>query len=189
MKIENPRITEKSAFEKCMESNIEIPKQDFNQNDFNAYISNNSVSFDVSSLFFQSVMKYESLVKKFEGEIKDIYEKIINLLANILTQELRIFVRHDRWLYFFNGKHYDRCSSNQEIQCIIRELCELASSVWNIFSCTGRTARDVLKNVSEIAIQVDYPDDISKYIVMNNGVLNLENMKLEGFADVSFIQN
>ena len=48
MKIENPRITEKSAFEKCMESNIEIPKQDFNQNDFNAYISNNSVSFDVS---------------------------------------------------------------------------------------------------------------------------------------------
>lgn len=189
MKIENPRITEKSAFEKCMESNIEIPKPDFNQNDFNAYISNNSVSFDVSALFFQSVMKYESLVKKFEGEIKDIYEKIINLLANILTQELRIFVRHDRWLYFFNGKHYDRCSSNQEIQCIIRELCELASSVWNIFSCTGRTARDVLKNVSEIAIQVDYPDDISKYIVMNNGVLNLENMKLENFTLERFMTN
>ena len=46
-----------------------------------------------------------------------------------------------------------------------------------------------MKNVSEIAIQVDYPDDISKYIVMNNGVLNLENMELENFTLERFMTN
>lgn len=58
-----------------------------------------------------------------------------------------------------------------------------------LLTCTSTTARKVLKNVQEVAVKVDYPDDIRKYIITENGVLNLESLELEEFTTDRFITN
>ena len=175
-------------FMQLNESNITIPEWDCPPKNSDAYSSNNSVSLPVAKLFYNAVMKYKKMVIEFVGKKREIDEKINKLTANILTHELKIIVRHDRWLYFFNGKYYERLTE-QELCCKIRELVENAAIYWTNFSCSSTTSRNIMKNILEVAIHVDYPKDISKYIIMNNGVLNLETMKLEEFTTDRFMTN
>ena len=128
----------------------------------------------------------EKVIEEQEGDEKEVEEYIINLLSLILTQRLHLIVYHDRWLYFFNGKYFEPCPSKQELQCILRELCEAAAYLWKRFSVHDKTVKRLLSHVQQNAVKVDYPPDISKYVVFENGVLNLDTLELEDFTPQKF---
>ena len=128
----------------------------------------------------------EKVIEEQEGDEKEVEEYIINLLSLILTQKLHLIVYHDRWLYFFNGKYFEPCPSKKELQCILRELCEAAAYLWKRFSVHDKTVKRLLSHVQQNAVKVDYPPDISKYVVFENGVLNLDTLELEDFTPQKF---
>lgn len=152
----------------------------------NAYDSNNSVSIDTLCIFYKCARDLEKIIEEQEGDEKEVEEYIINLLSLILTQKLHLIVYHDRWLYFFNGKYFEPCPSKQELQCILRELCEAAAYLWKRFSVHDKTVKRLLSHVQQNAVKVDYPPDISKYVVFENGVLNLDTLELEDFTPQKF---
>lgn len=152
----------------------------------NAYDSNNSVSIDTLRIFYKCARDLEKIIEEQEGDEKEVEEYIINLLSLILTQKLHLIVYHDRWLYFFNGKYFEPCPSNQELRCILRELCEAAAYLWKRFSVHDKTVKRLLSHVQQNAVKVDYPPDISKYVVFENGVLNLDTLELEDFTPQKF---
>lgn len=131
----------------------------------NAYDSNNSVSIETLRIFYKCTRDLEKVIEEQEGDEKEVEEYIINLLSLILTQRLHLIVYHDRWLYFFNGKYFEPCPSKQELQCILRELCEAAAYLWKRFSVHDKTVKRLLSHVQQNAVKVDYPPDISKYVV------------------------
>ena len=152
----------------------------------NAYDSNNSVSIETLRIFYKCTRDLEKVIEEQEGDEKEVEEYIINLLSLILTQRLHLIVYHDRWLYFFNGKYFEPCPSKQELQCILRELCEAAAYLWKRFSVHDKTVKRLLSHVQQNAVKVDYPPDISKYVVFENGVLNLDTLELEDFTPQKF---
>lgn len=152
----------------------------------NAYDSNNSVSLETLCIFYKCTRDLEKVIEEQEGDEKEVEEYIINLLSLILTQKLHLIVYHDRWLYFFNGKYFEPCPSKKELQCILRELCEAAAYLWKRFSVHDKTVKRLLSHVQQNAVKVDYPPDISKYVVFENGVLNLDTLELEDFTPQKF---
>lgn len=152
----------------------------------NAYDSNNSVSLETLCIFYKCARDLEKVIEEQEGDEKEVEEYIINLLSLILTQKLHLIVYHDRWLYFFNGKYFEPCPSKKELQCILRELCEAAAYLWKRFSVHDKTVKRLLSHVQQNAVKVDYPPDISKYVVFENGVLNLDTLELEDFTPQKF---
>lgn len=155
----------------------------------NAYDINNSVSIDTLRIFYKCARDLEKIIDEQEGDEKEVDEYIINLLSLILTQKLHLIVYHDRWLYFFNGKYFEPCPSSQELHCILRELCEAAAYLWKRFSVHDKTVKRLLSHVQQNAVKVDYPPDISKYVVFENGVLNLDTLELEDFTPQKFFNS
>lgn len=190
MNINYPNANDKYLFADYIGNQIpqiEAPQlQDFRQFP-DTYITNNSVSPSTAYIFFMAVQKYKNNVIMYQG--KDSYEKTTELIAFILTQETKIFVRHDRWLYFYNGKIYEQCPQKSIAVAKIRELCENAKLIWYNFNCNTGTPEIILHNIEQTAPELDYPYDISNYVVMNNGVLNLHINLLEPFTPGRFITN
>ena len=151
------------------------------------YHTNYTVSKETAYLFFTRVSQYRQQLMHYHE--KDAQMRMISLIAYILTQELKIIVRHDRWLYFFEGKIYRQCSSSLEIIPKLRELCENAAYAWSGFRCDSTTPHQVLAHIEQTAPEYDYPLDISNYIVFNNCVLNLAAGLPENFTTGRFITN
>lgn len=151
------------------------------------YHTNNSVSEETAYLFYTRVVYYAMKVMYYIE--KDTQAKLIELIAYILTQELKIIVRHDRWMFFYDGKIYKRCCSEAEVLPKIRELCENAAYIWKAFRCDSSTPLRVLNDIKQIAPELDIPFDISNYIVFNNCVLNLATGIAEKFMPGRFITN
>ena len=80
----------------------------------------------------------------------------------------------------------NRVRLNKNLQCILRELCEAAAYLWKRFSVHDKTVKRLLSHVQQNAVKVDYPPDISKYVVFENGVLNLDTLELEDFTPQKF---
>ncbi len=192
MNVNYPKNTNKPMFSDYIGNQIQLPQievpqtQDFSKFP-NTYITNNSVSPGTAYIFFMAVQKYKNYVLMYHGN--DSYEKTTELVSFILTQETNIFVRHDRWIYFYNGKIYEQCPQRNIAIIKIRELCENAKLIWYNFNCNINTPEIILRNIEQTAPELDYPYDISNYIVMNNGVLNLNTNMLEPFMPGRFITN
>lgn len=191
MKIEYPNNHDKPIFAAYQQQQIEVPKIEIAADGYSSfpetYITNHSISMETAYYFFVAVQKYQYAVLTYHGN--NLQNMIIKLTAFILTQETNIIVRHDRWLYFYNGKIYQQCTSELDLLAKIRELCENAKTIWQNFSCDSATPHHVLNNVKQMAPNLDYPYDISNYIVFNNGVLNLSTRFLENFTPERFMTN
>ena len=191
MNIHYPSNTDKQLFSDYIGNQIQQPQVMATLEDCSkfpdTYITNNSVTPETAYLFFMAVEKYKYNVRMYHND--DFKLKVVELIAFILTQEIKIIVRHDRWLYFYNGKIYEQCPSKDVLLVKIRELCENAGLVWSNFRCDCYTPAQVYDNVKQLAPELDYPLDISSYIVMNNGILNLSTNLLEPFLPGRFITN
>jgi len=192
MNVNYPKNTEKPLFFDYIGNQIQLPQievpqmQDFSKFP-NTYVTNNSVSPRTAYIFFMAVQKYRNNVLMYHGN--DFYEKTTELISFILTQETNIFVRHDRWLYFYNGKIYEQCPQRNIAIIKIRELRENARPIWHNFSFNINTPEMIMRNIEQTVPELDYPYDISNYVVMNNGILNLNTNLLESFILGRFITN
>lgn len=89
------------------------------------YITNHTVACDVLNLFRTAVQTNQAkLVNEFNQPSQHQFTRSIAL---IISQTLKIVVRHSRWMYIYDGKIYRMCESNIQLELVIRELCEQIS--------------------------------------------------------------
>lgn len=98
---------------------------------------------------------------------------------------LKIIVKHQKWLYVYNGKIYIQCASEEMLVPMVRELCEKALINMNIV-CSPAFTSAIIREVLETACYIDVSDDMSRYIVFNDGILDLLEMRLKPFISGKF---
>lgn len=188
MKTEITNTQEKSISAIFKETNESDGTNNISCDIVESFRTNGSVDYTVAKRFWNEAKKYTEFFKNPTLSKKEIEEAAAKTIANCLTQNSKIIVRNDRWYWFHNGKHFERCN-DAELGCKIRELSENLSHVWKSFTCTSTTVRKVLRHVQEVAVKVKHPDDIRKYIIVENGILNLDTLELEEFTTDKFITN
>lgn len=151
------------------------------------YKSNNSVPQKICELFAAKVNTDRERLNNYYG--KEAISEIIILIASILTYDLNIIVRHDNRIYIYDGYIYNQCLETRNLLPAIHEFCTIASCIWRNFTVSAGMVRAVLSNVEQMACEKNYPPDIYKYIVFNNGVLNLETGALLPHYTNLFITN
>ncbi|MDD5924057.1 MAG: DUF5906 domain-containing protein [Clostridia bacterium] len=137
----------------------------------NLYNTNGSLPEKVRDLFAACVCEYKPIPNRDE---KIDTTEIINAISNLLTQKLRIIVRHDDNLYFYNGHIFIVYPDTKALLPAIREFCEIASSMWGNFRVHSGIVKAILSNISQTACETDSQSDIHKYVVFRDGILNLE---------------
>lgn len=145
----------------------------------NVYISNGSIGKSVIELFVREIVNCALILDSFV-QSKNLNE-FVRLIALILTQSMKIIVKHERWLYVYNGKIYVLCSDDSMLVPIIRELCENGFTHLHDINCTSAITSSIIREVNEMALYVDETYDISQYIVFNDGILDLVTCTLEPF--------
>ena len=162
-----------------------------NNNDFlvassspSFYYSNNTVSANVANEFLKCVMAYKVLFESYRG--KDAGSKMLETAAYIFTQQLRIFVWHDRWLWFYKGDIYKMCNG-ADVMRILYELCENIACIWKGFPKDKSSINILNFKIQNMAQALDYPLDIGNYIVFKNGVYNASSCILEKSVPGKFI--
>lgn len=149
------------------------------------YITNHTVACDVLNLFRTAVQTNQAkLANEFNQPSQQQFTRSIAL---IISQILKIVVRHSRWMYIYDGKIYRMCESNAQLEPVIRELCEQISFFIPGFICSSCFVKGVIAEFTQMCEVVDYPYDISRYIVFNNGILDLATMNLLPFMPGMFI--
>lgn len=97
MNINYPQNTDKQLFSDYIGNQIQLsqimPPEEYGKFS-DTYITNNSVSPETAYLFFMAVERYKYNVRLYHGD--DFKSKVAELIAFILTQEIKIIVRHDR---------------------------------------------------------------------------------------------
>lgn len=170
------------------QNGIFVPDDSTEQCDVSSiYVSNRSICSTLLTKILNDIYQHAESLKKFTDAERKFYE--IRLISCVLTQHLSIFVRHDNFLYVYNGKIYGKILDPATVYPMIREICEHAATLLETFQCTARIVERIYAEIEQTAIAVDYPADIHNLIVFQNGILNLTTMQLEPFMTGRFITN
>lgn len=151
------------------------------------YTTNNSIGIQIVDQIINILLSYYQWASSNMGRQFISYK--LGIVSYVVTQQIPIFVRHDNFLYRFNGKIYIKVINSEECYPVLREICENAARVLPGLDCNPNNIVKVFNDISQKAVYIDYPNDIQNYIVFNNGVLNLATMRLEPFVAGRFITN
>ena len=165
--------------------NLPIDSEDEQMNQL--YVSNGSVALKVIAKMLAELLPYQERFRSTMLKDKEEAKEKRQVIAVVLTQKTSIFVRHDGFLYWYDGKIYRKVGDRIEVCGILRELCENAGRVIPHLDCSAKSIKEIYAEIEQTAKIVDYPPDIAKLIAFRNGILNLDTMKLEAFSPGRFI--
>lgn len=150
-----------------------------------SYRTNNSVDRVIVNLFFNQLLQNkDEIVRLWMQEDKKPFVKCIAL---ILTQYLRLIVKHQRWLYAYNGKIYIMFDSVRSLEPMLRELGECISGIVSNFVCCSSFVRQLSAEIEQLCPVVEVPADIGRYIVFNNCIFDTATMRTMPFTPNLFI--
>lgn len=152
------------------------------------YTTNNSVDMQLLGQIINCFMLPDYKWARVNSGSEYLNYKL-GLVSHVLTQIIPIFVRHDNFIYRFNGKIYIKVINSEECYPMIREICENVARVIPGLECSFNNVIKVFNEITQKAMFVNYPDNIHNLIVFNNGILNLLTMELEPFRAGTFITN
>ena len=134
------------------------------------YQTNNSAPQEVVSMFCNGICH---CVKELNEIVSSNDESaLVRIITLLITQDLKLIVRHQRWFYAYNGKIYLMYSSMKNLAPFLRELCENISRYVTNFVCNAGFIESLIKEINQIAPYVEVPYDIGRYIVFNNCILD-----------------
>lgn len=151
------------------------------------YTTNNSVDMQLLGQIINCFIPCYQWARDNSGSEYLNYK--LGLVSHVLTQIIPVFVRHDNFIYRFNGKIYIKVINCEECYPMIREICENVAKVISGLECSARNVIRIFEEITQKAMFMSYPDNIHNLIVFNNGILNLSTMKLEPFCAGIFITN
>ncbi len=153
--------------------------------DMVCYLTNNSVNPVIAKMFCHELAKHSREIIPLW--FQDDKRSFIRCIAIILTHTLRLIVRHQRWIYAYNGKIYQLYDSIKNLEPTLRELSEYIPYYINAFVCSSYFVKMLAAEIEQICPEVEVPDDIGRYIVFNNCILDIFTMKPMNFTPTLFI--
>lgn len=113
-------------------------------------------------------MNLDEVVEKKEF-ISDKGKVIPGILANIISRDIKYknYLNAD---FKYNGYYYEKITQLEEIQKLIKDYIPVEKQTVRIINETLNLMR--IENTIRVA-------DVNKYISVNNGVINLDTLKLE----------
>lgn len=105
------------------------------------YTTNNSVDMQLLGQIIKCVMPYSEWARVNSGSEYLNYK--LGLVSHMLTQIMPIFVRHDNFIYRFNGKIYIKVINSEECYPMIREICENVARVIPGLECSANNVAKI----------------------------------------------
>lgn len=148
------------------------------------YQTNNSAPQEVVSMFCNGICH---CIKELNEIVSSNDESaLVRIITLLITQDLKLIVRHQRWFYAYNGKIYLMYSSMKNLAPFLRELCENISCYVTNFVCDAGFIESLIKEINQIAPYVEVSYDIGRYIVFNNCILDTATMQAMPFTSGLF---
>ncbi|MDE5757578.1 MAG: hypothetical protein K2H85_03085 [Allobaculum sp.] len=152
---------------------------------YSGYITNYAASPEVCNMFRASLNAVREELNSLHS--KGDVQRFIRTIGMILTQQLHLIVRHQRWTFAYNGRIFLIYTGVQQLEMYLRELCETIPGFVKEFYCTPSFVKALLAEINQTCQNIPVLPDLRNLIAFRNGILNLQSMMLLPFTSDLFI--